>query len=419
MSYRHLILLAYHFPPQNAAGAMRPFRFFKYLPQFGYSPHVITAAGQPDAANPHVQHIPDLIGELWERPRKQRGRLPLAAQWERALRKYFLPAAVGLAWSRQAAQAVSAVVERCHPAPVAVMSSYPPLGVHLAAWQATRQQPLPWVADFRDPITVGQLRRLFSPLQFAAYCLLERSFFRRAQAIVVNTDETAEAYRKTYPFAAPKIHVIPNGFDPAESLSALPVPERLHRLLVHTGALYAGRNPNPILESLARLRAAQDPEACRTRLLLVGEITGDAGLAEALSHTAIQEGWLELIPRRIPQPEARRILREADGLVLLQPQTSLEAPAKLFEYLSVGRPILALVPRNSAVETILHLAGIPFRCVYPEDPPQSADAAISAFLRLPNTPVQPSPRFQERFNVIAQTRQLAELLDRLIAPPHG
>lgn len=415
MPPRNLILLAYHFPPETAVGAVRPFRFFKYLPQFGYSPYVITAAGQPGPARPDIEHIPDHVGELWERPRRQRGKLPLAAQWERAMRKFFFPAATGLAWARLAARSACALADRRRHAPTAILSSYPPLGVHLAAWRVARQRQLPWVADFRDPITVGQLRHLFSPLQSSAYALLERGIFHRAQAIVVSTDETAEAYCKAYPFAAPKIHVIPNGFDPAEPLSALPIPERPYRLLAHAGALYAGRNPNLILESLARLRAAQDREACRTQLLLVGEATADAGLAEPLLRAATREGWVELIPRRIPRSEAHQILRQADGLLLLQPQTQLEVPAKLFEYLCIGRPVLALVPRHSAVEAILRRAGIPFCCVYPDDSPESVDVAISAFLRLPSTPVQPSPWFQERFNTIAQTRQLAQLLDRLTA----
>jgi glycosyltransferase involved in cell wall biosynthesis len=413
MQPRRLVILAYHFPPESAVGAARPFRFFKYLPQFGYSPHVITASPPAGPGAPEVECIPDRVGELWERRREERGRLPMAAQVERVLRKYCFPAAVGLAWSGPAARAARAVVDQHRHIPVALLSTYPPLGVHLAAWRVVCRRRVPWVADFRDPITVGQLRHLLSGPQRAAYAFLENGVFRQARAVIVNTDETAEAYRKAYPFAARKIHVIPNGFDPGDRLSALPIPARAYRLLVHAGALYGGRNPNLILESLARLRAVQDRGACRTRVLLVGEVGGVAGLAEPLMNTAAQEGWLEFIPRRVPQEEAHRIMQQADGLLLLQPQAALEVPAKLFECLSIGRPILALVPRHSAVEAILSQAGIPFCCVHPDETPGAVDAKISAFLHLPSTPVEASPWFQERFNAVAQTRQLAELLDQL------
>src|SRR4051794_15550419 len=43
-SGKPVLLLAYHFPPDNASGSARPFRFYKYLPEYGYEPHVITAS---------------------------------------------------------------------------------------------------------------------------------------------------------------------------------------------------------------------------------------------------------------------------------------------------------------------------------------------------------------------------------------
>jgi hypothetical protein len=41
------------------------------------------------------------------------------------------------------------------------------------------------------------------------------------------------------------------------------------------------------------------------------------------------------------------------------------------------------------------------------------DRIVLDFLSLPNTPVPASTWFYDRFNAIHQTRQLAELLDRL------
>ena len=39
-----VLIIAYYFPPQNTAGAARPSRFHKYLPEFGYRTQVISAA---------------------------------------------------------------------------------------------------------------------------------------------------------------------------------------------------------------------------------------------------------------------------------------------------------------------------------------------------------------------------------------
>ena len=42
----HVILIAYHFPPGPEIGAVRPYRFYKYLTRMGYRCHVITASAQ-------------------------------------------------------------------------------------------------------------------------------------------------------------------------------------------------------------------------------------------------------------------------------------------------------------------------------------------------------------------------------------
>jgi hypothetical protein len=44
---RYLVLIfAYHFPPENAIGGARPFRFSKYLSGLGYTCRVFTTADQ-------------------------------------------------------------------------------------------------------------------------------------------------------------------------------------------------------------------------------------------------------------------------------------------------------------------------------------------------------------------------------------
>ena len=56
-SLPRVLLFAFHFPPDNASGAARPNRFFKYLPEFGYQPEVITAASLPNPVA-HVHSVP-------------------------------------------------------------------------------------------------------------------------------------------------------------------------------------------------------------------------------------------------------------------------------------------------------------------------------------------------------------------------
>ena len=47
-----ILILGYYYPPMNASGAQRPFRFAKYLSSFGYLPYVICADSPEHRANP-------------------------------------------------------------------------------------------------------------------------------------------------------------------------------------------------------------------------------------------------------------------------------------------------------------------------------------------------------------------------------
>jgi hypothetical protein len=91
-------------------------------------------------------------------------------------------------------------------------------------------------------------------------------------------------------------------------------------------------------------------------------------------------------------------------------------PAKLFEYIRVGRPVLALTVKDSPVERILGMSGVPFVTLSPGMDDQLIDARMIQFLSLPTGPVDLSEQFLSEFNGRNQARTLAGLLDRILDP---
>jgi len=402
----HLILLAYLYPPHQEIGALRPFRFRKYLERMGHTCHVITASPQT-GNSPGVAVVPDELGALWDSPG---ARLPPKAWMELLFRKLMFPGHVGFLWSRAAAAECRRIVSGNPGARFVVFSTYPPMGSLLAGLLA-RRRSTPWIADLRDPIGGSATVLRWLRVRFWTR-VLETLSFRAADAVIANVQAAADAWRRRYPWLGRRLHVIYNGFDPEDAPHARPIPARDHRLIVHAGALYHGRNPNLVIESLSRLRRQGIPEAAYARILLLGGVDFRAGLNQALQDEAQREGWLEMRPP-VPRTEALRTLEHADGLLLVQPQSNLQVPGKLFEYISIGRPILALVPRESAIESILQNAAVPHICIYADDGPQTADAKLLDFLRLPNTSTPMNSWFQTNFSVERQAQQLARIIDEL------
>ncbi|MFZ0311413.1 MAG: hypothetical protein WAL85_01780, partial [Candidatus Korobacteraceae bacterium] len=132
----------------------------------------------------------------------------------------------------------------------------------------------------------------------------------------------------------------------------------------------------------------------------------------ALFARAQRDGWLELRPQ-VPRAEAQRLLEEADGLLLVQPQSNVQVPGKLFEYMCIGRPIVALVQRASAVEDVLVKAEALHACIYTDDSAETADRKLLEFLSLPNAAAAPSEWFQSSFDARQQTAELAKIIEAI------
>ena len=404
-----VLIFAYHYPPENAIGGARPFRFMKYLSRMGYTCRVFTAADQTGRNDPNTEYVPD--------PFVTHPRRSPRWQFERAVRKVFLPGEVGLQWSYCASRAARTYI-RAHPSPcVTLFSTFPPLGPHLAAWQLARSEGLPWIADFRDPFPEVSEHRTPHPFQMRMYRWLERATARRASAVIANTDAAMARWREKFPSLNGKVHSIWNGFDPEERVEPLPASSSDSRVLSHTGELYGGRTATPILESIERLIASGRLSSRSIRVRLIGPAEAGALPNQEFLDRARAAGWLDLVTETIPQIEALRIARSSDALLVVQLQSAVQVPAKIFEYLQIGRPILAFIQPDSPSERLLAQSGVPYRCVYPGSPPKAIDDTVADFFSLPSRAVAPSPWFEEQFNADKQTRQLDTIIRSLHAEP--
>jgi hypothetical protein len=138
------------------------------------------------------------------------------------------------------------------------------------------------------------------------------------------------------------------------------------------------------------------------------------GPLEPPKKDAPTESWFQCNAKVVSKDEADRLIEEADYLLLLdvtKGSVGLQVPAKIFEYIRIGRPILACTLRGSPVERILINSGVPFVALYAGDSNEEIDRRVLTFLNLPNHPVEPSDWFQEKFNGRIQAKTLGTIIE--------
>ena len=371
MAHRKLLVLTYHFPPLGGAGVFRTLGFVRHLPEFGWQTVVV--------APPRLPHEPTDLSLLARVPPETavyHAPYPDCGIWK-LVHRLISPARI---WLPVAAARCYQAIRRHRPD--AVLTSGPPHFTHLLGRHLHRLTGLPWVADFRDPWVAGDR----SPMSWKVTSRDvkdELSVMRESNAIVVNTPGSCELSRQAYPQYAAKITAITNGYDP-EAFEVNPIPPLSGSTIeiVHTGLIYAKRSPGSFLEGIRRL----DPSvfAGRTvRVRLIGDLRDKAQKAAIDGHIRAGLSADVSIEGRVPHNQSIRAMVEADVLLLLDsPGRQAGVPAKLYEYIGAGRPILALAESESDVAWALRESGLPHRIA----PPLDADAIRTALAELLQDP---------------------------------
>ncbi len=395
-----VMLIAYHFPPDNEIGGARPYRFYKYLKRLGYECHVITAARQEGDAAEDIEYIAD--------PQECRSPKGLAWQLERIGRKFIWGTTLKPRWSLSAFRAGRSFLKRRGNRQVVILSSAPPVATHLVALILAASSNLKWIADFRDPVTPlpgGDL----SVQGIVSRCLV-RLVMKRADLALANTDAMYRAWCERYPGIERKSQILWNGFDPEDEIATYPLPRRERKVLSHVGELYEGRDIGPVLHAVARLLERNRLQQGSILVRQIGAADKEDLPDPKFLRAAEAQGWLEISGRVSPK-EARSVALSSDGLLLIQPQTAVQVPAKLFEYLRTGRPILAYVMRGSPSEWILQRAGAPFECIFLEESPERVEQCLLSFIAmLDNAMVSPNQWFLDNFDASRQVGTLDGLI---------
>ncbi len=441
---RRLLMISYFFPPLGGSGTMRSVKLAKYLPDYGWDP-VVIAPKNPDwyyAADPGLEaELPGTVSVY-------RASMLKAAWIYRVMNPFrnkkldrwiqnwllhpdpqagWIPGVILMGKRIIATQKIDAI-----------FSTSAPLSAHIAAWILKKKTQIPWVADFRDEWFENPDFYFPTRVHKRFHYRLEAGIVRKADVLTAAAPGFCNFLHKHGP-PADKCRVIIMGFDPADFEDPVPLAADLDRFfagrlpiekekppgggipeasargtqrtftIAFSGLFYGSFKPALFLEVVTGLMKEKKIPKDRIRILFVGANSPqDAGFKDDTGLCSFT-GFLS-------HKEAVSVIRQCDALLLLlsRERGSHVIPSKTFEYLAAGKPILALVPPEGAVASIIREAGAGVVADFddPEDIRQAFLSIYSAW-EAGRSAVCPDPTRIACYDQRRITGQLASILDEV------
>lgn len=358
---KRVLMIAYHFPPlAGSSGIQRTLRFVQHLPTLGWQPLVLSAT-------PHAYEktSDDLQADVPEGTVVRRAFALDAARHLNIGGRYFGWMARPdrwVSWKFDAIRQGRKLIKEFKPD--VIWSTYPIATAHVIAAALHRHSRIPWVADFRDPM--AQKDYPADPDTHQSYRRIESEAAALAAHCVFTTPGAARDYRRHYPAAASRMVVLENGYDEESFAIASAALRHLSttarspgkpQILLHSGIVYASeRDPTQLFVALRCFLDAGKLLPDQLRIRFRASVHDE--LLRSLASTHGVQDFIELCPA-ISYREALTEMMTVDALLVMQASNcNAQIPAKIYEYLRAGRPIIALTDPAGDTAGVMRGAGL-------------------------------------------------------------
>jgi len=247
--------------------------------------------------------------------------------------------------------------------------------------------------------------------------MLERRSVKKADAVISVTDGIIDNFRHRYPAEDPgKFVCVTNGFDPEdfEGLDAYRKHVNGAFTITYAGAMNRSRLPASFLQAVKDMIAESPDLSGRIKVVFLGTIEDD--VKKVFEDDALK-GIVET-PGFVNYDETVKRLSRSDALLMIEDQVEIAhrfLSAKLFEYMGIGKPILALANTGN-IKRVVEETGIGI--VVPPDDKTAINQAIMRLMDgyrsgmgLPTPDMEAIARFHRK-NI---AKKLSEVLDKISA----
>jgi glycosyltransferase involved in cell wall biosynthesis len=371
---KKVLIITYYWPPAGGPGVQRILKFVKYLPQFGWSPIVLTVkyGEYPALDNSLINEVSSDLPVYRTNTREpfriykkltsksQRESIPnlllteqKSSSWRDRIAKWlrtnvFIPDA-RLGWISYIVKDGMRIIEK--EKPDLIFSSSPPHSLQLGSMRLARKSGLKWVVDFRDLWFDLEIfyqhnkRTIFSSWLDSR---MEKKVLRGVDGIVSNNDYAINLFMKKIHVQKP-FAIIPSGYD-EHSFKKLKFSVSQHFRIAYAGTLSESRVPRILIRALKNI----DPDRlAKIKLQFLGTVCDSL-------RTLIEDNDLDKQVEYIGYVAYQDLIKnlEQATVVLLVvdnvPHNLGFLQGKLFDYLGIKKPIYAIGPINHDTNRILH-----------------------------------------------------------------
>ena len=433
-------MICYYFPPCRSVGALRSGKFVKYLGRFGWHSEVLTAyrgrAKEYEGSQDIRIHttvridLDEVISKLvsafyfcWNFVRKRtrcfrhekctdsnaynhHGELQTTDGLGIAtyLRRWLLLPDGQAIWILSALPKALWLARKCD----VVYSSLSPFSSHVLGIIVKKLTGKPWVADYRDPWSLNSTWKPPTKLHKWLGEKLDKACVKNADTIITPVEVMTRMFVDHFGGPDEKFITVPNGYDKDDVAKFREFcPPKDTFVMTSIGSLYGGRDPKPFLRAAARLVKCGVIERQKLNIKLIGGQNPD--LIREVKKLKIAD-IVQIVPR-IPQEEALMALAQSHISVLVGSEMEKVAmTTKAYEYTSMGKVILALVPQGPLHDFVSKAGGW---CVDVADEEEISKVVANILERHKRGELESyhQPEFIKRYERCTLTKQLAHCFD--------
>lgn len=433
---RNVLFISYLFPPIGGSGVQRNLKYAKYLPTFGWQPLVITVKDIQ-----YHQHDYSLLNEVSPKTplfrtesidplriaavasslRHRKIREASSSQngtnefhppskllkIYRSMRDFFAFPDMQIGWIPFA---IFTGIKLTHQHDYQlIFARSAPLSGTIATYILSKITRRPYILDFADGWTDDPHLSLPTRLHKKGHAWLERLIVGHANHVIVYSRDLAERFQARYPQLSERISILPNGYDPEDFEGITPASKKNDQIyrIVYMGSLYEHHTTN-FLTLLKALRDIPNEALQKLEVLFIGHVNlnvDDYIKQYALTPVVKFLGYK-------PHAEALEYLASADAtLLFIKDGDKTMVTGKLFEYIGIKRPIIAIIEPDGLAADILHQVGMDNAIISPRDTIKTSTIITLLVQKGMSISATAIPEIFDRKQL---TKQLASIFDKVL-----